>query len=46
MKIGTLVKPTYGGEIWIVTKLDSQTGYVVVNGKWLVPVEQLEVLCE
>ena len=45
MKIGTLVKPIYGGEIWVVTKIDSH-GYVVVNGKWAVPIDQLEVLCE
>tara|TARA_A100001515_G_scaffold93603_1_gene74927 strand:+ start:112 stop:321 length:210 start_codon:yes stop_codon:yes gene_type:complete len=45
MRVGTLVRYIYGGELWIVTAF-AHGGYVEVSGQWLVPEEHLEVLCK
>ena len=45
MRIGTLVRYIYGGELWVITAF-AHGGYVEVSGQWLVPEEHLEVLSE
>ncbi len=45
MRIGSLVKGIYTGEIWVVTKV-KDNNYVVINNRWTVPVDHLEVICE
>ena len=45
MRVGSLVKDIYTDEVYIVTQLDNED-YIVANHKWLIPKDQLEVLCE
>ena len=45
MQIGTLVINIYSGEICVVTEV-SVGGYVIVNNRWNVPIDHLEVLCK
>ena len=43
MQVGTLVKGIYTSELWVVTKV-KDNGYVVINNRWTVPIDHLEVL--
>ena len=45
MRIGSLVKNIYSGEICVVTEV-SVGNYVVVDDRWTVPTDHLEVLCK
>ena len=45
MRVGSLVRTTHTGEMWVITYVRTDE-YVEINGKWLVPKEHLEVLCE
>ncbi len=45
MRIGTLVRNIYTGELWVVTAF-AHGGMVEVSAQWLVPKDSLEVLCE
>ncbi len=46
MQVGDLVKHTYSDEIWVITELCPDGEYVEVSGQWLVPKDQVEVICE
>jgi hypothetical protein len=45
VKIGSLVKGIFTGEIWVVTKV-TNNDYVIINNRWIVPIDHLEVICE
>jgi len=45
MQVGSLVRHVYTDEVCIITKLDNDD-YVVINNEFLVPKDQLEVICE
>jgi hypothetical protein len=43
MQVGSLVRGMHTGEMWVVTELIGD-GYVVINNRWTVPIDHLEVL--
>ena len=43
MQVGDLVRGIHTGEMWVVTEVLSN-GYVVINNRWTVPIDHLEVL--
>ena len=45
MQVGTLVRNRFSGEICVVTEV-SVGGYVVVDNRWTVPKDHLEVICK
>ena len=45
MRIGSLVKGIFTGEFWVVTEV-TNNGYVVINNRWTIPIDHLEVICE
>ena len=44
MQIGTLTRNIYSGEICVVTEVSVRGYYVVVNNRWNVPIDHLEVI--
>ena len=46
MKLGDLVKNVHTKEVGLITVRREGDNYVVVSGKWLVPIEHLEVISE
>ena len=48
MKVGNLVKCIHTGEMCVITyvRKRGKCDYVEINGKWIVPKEQLEVVSE
>ena len=45
MRVGDFVKGKFTGEIWVVTEV-TNGDYVVVNNRWTVPIDHLEVINE
>ncbi len=45
MKVGDLVRNVYTGEIGLIIEEDSEE-YVIVDDRWTVPKEHLEVISE
>ena len=43
MQVGSLVRGIHTGEMWVVTEVLGD-GYVVINNRWTVPIDHLEVL--
>ena len=43
MQVGTLVRGIHTGEIWVVTEVRDD-GYVIINNRWTIPIDHLEVL--
>ena len=43
MQVGSLVRGIHTGEIWVVTEILGDD-YVVVNNRWAMPIDHLEVL--
>ena len=43
MEVGDLVKGIFTGEMWVVTELIGDD-YVVINNRWTVPIDHLEVI--
>ena len=43
MQVGSLVRGIHTGEMWVVTELIGD-GYVVINNRWTVPIDHLEVI--
>ena len=48
MRVGSLVRTIHTGEMCVITyvRKRGKYDYVEINGKWLVPKEHLEVICE
>jgi len=46
MKVGDLVRNVHTKEVGLITVRREGDEYVVVSGKWLVPMEHLEVISE
>ena len=45
MRIGSIVRNIYTDEIFIIIKKGAG-GYYIVSDGWMMPEEQLEVICE
>ena len=45
MQVGSFVKGKYTGEIWVVTEVRDDN-YVIINNRWTIPIDHLEVLCK
>jgi len=45
MKVGDLVRCKHTGELYIITEIDNED-YVIVQDKFLMRKDQLEVLCK
>ena len=43
MQVGSLVRGIHTGEIWVVTEVLGD-GYVVIDNRWTIPIDHLEVL--
>ena len=43
MQVGSLVRGIFTGEMWVVTEVLGN-GYVVINNRWTVPIDHLEVI--
>ena len=43
MQVGSLVRGIRTGEIWIVTEVLGD-GYVVIDNRWTIPIDHLEVI--
>ena len=43
MQVGSLVRGIFTGEMWVVTEVLGD-GYVVINNRWTVPIDHLEVI--
>ena len=46
MKVGDLVRNIYTGEIGLIIEEPSNSEYVIVDDRWTVPKEHLEVINE
>ena len=43
MQVGSLVRGIFTGEMWVVTEVLGN-GYFVINNRWTVPIDHLEVI--
>ncbi len=43
MQVGDLVKGIFTGEMWVITEVRNDN-YVIVNNRWTIPKDHLEVL--
>ena len=43
MQVGDLVKGIFTGDMWVITEVRDDN-YVVVNNRWTIPIDHLEVL--
>ena len=44
MKVGDLVRNIYTEDVGLITDEDEGDGYVIVDNRWTVPKEHLEVI--
>ena len=43
MRVGSLVRGIFTDEMWVVTEILGD-GYVVIDNRWTVPIDHLEVI--